>query len=133
MIEIKGIYKLPAIKHAFFIVSSLDEFSDNLQSCQESKRRMEYFEHILQSRDHKPPKVTPQWTLKVVSEHDFVSVLKQYSPTGQVLPIHSSDNPEFLELLAINLLKNPDRVDPTLETTKVLSCVSDDDVIEVFI
>ncbi len=134
MIKIKGIYKLPAVKHIFFIVSSLQEFSDGARSSKESKRRMEYFERILQSKDHTPPKVTPLWKLKVMCETDFLSALKQYNPTGRVSSNRSCHNPEDLELLAINLCKTPlSSPEKTFHTPKVLSVVPDEDIIEVFI
>lgn len=131
--EIKGIYKLPKIKHVFFIVPSLDEFSDSPKPCRESKRRMEYFGRILRSKDHKTPKATPHWTLKLVTVSDLETILKQHNPIGQVSSSQTCDNPEYLELLAINLVKTPNSLDCSQDSQKVLSCVSDEDIIEVFI
>jgi len=125
--KIIGIYKLPVIKHAFLIVSSLDEFSDSSQPSPESKRRMGYFGHILRSKENKKTKATLQWTLKVVSEKDFLTVLRQQHPKGLISSNQSSHDPEYLELLAINLLKT------SKGESKTLSLIPDDDVIEVFI
>lgn len=134
MISIKGIYKIPAARHAFFIVPSLDSFGEDIGSSQESKKRMEYFEHILQLKDHMPPKVIPRWKLKLMSEDDFLSALKQQIPTRQVSSNPSSHNPEDLELLAINLVETPENpLDWTFNTPKVLCAVPDEDIIEVFI
>lgn len=130
--KITGIYKLPEIKHAFLIVASLDEFSDNSKLSQESKRRMEYFEHILRSKENKKTKDIPQWTLKVVSEKDFLTVLKQQHPKGLISSNQSSPNPEYLELLAINLLKTS-KNESELKQRKTLSLIPDEDIIEVFI
>src|SRR5580692_9116243 len=105
MISIKGIYKIPSIKHVFFIVSSLRDFLDNSLTSQGNKTRMEYFGRILRSKDRMLPKANLQWTVKVVSEHDFLKAIKQHIPKGKVSPNRSSNNPEELELLAINLLK----------------------------
>lgn len=94
---------------------------------------MEYFEHILRSKDHTPPTVTRQWTLKVVSERDFLRVLEQRMPTAKESPSQSSYNPECLELIAINLLKTPENPSRSLNTPTVLSKIPDEDIIEVFI
>ena len=95
---------------------------------------MEYFEHILQLKDHMPPKVIPRWKLKLMSEDDFLSALKQQIPTRQVSSNPSSHNPEDLELLAINLVETPENpLDWTFNTPKVLCAVPDEDIIEVFI
>ena len=134
MLSIMGVYKIPAVRHVFIIVSSLHEFLDSLSLSEENKTRREYFERILRSIDRIRPKVSLQWTIKVVGVHDFLKAIKQRIPKGKVLPSQSSNNPEELELLAINLAKtrqsSPDR---TFDTPKVLSAIPDDDIIEVFI
>lgn len=131
---IRGIYKLPAIKHTFLIVSSPADDQTNEETWQENKRRMEYFEHILESKDHMLPKEVQLWRLKVVCECDFLSVIEQKRPTEKVSSSQSSKNPEMLELLAINLLKTPSRLpSATQQTTKFLCNVPDEDIIEVFI
>ncbi len=126
--EIKAIYKIPALRHAFLIVSSLDEFCDNSPSSQENRTRTEYLERILRSKNCMQPKAIQQWTLKVMSQSDFVSALKRNKSTAGVLTNQTSYNDPELELLAINLNKN----DPNNET-KELSFIEDSDVIEVFI
>lgn len=131
---IRGVYRLPFCRHSFIVVSSLEGFSDNSKQLKRNKKRMEYFGHILQSRDHKCPKLTLQWTHKLVSENDFLSVIQTHIPKELESSNQSFDNPVNLELLAINLVKIPDNpVDPSYSTPKVLSCVSNGDVIEVFI
>ncbi len=131
---LRGIYKIPSVRHAFFIVSSLQEFSEHSLVSQENKKRREYFAHTLLSRDRKHPKVAPQWKLKVMSENDFLSVLRRQKPIRQVSSNRSSDYPEELELLAINLLRNSENdLDWTSNTPKVLSVVPGEDIIEVFI
>lgn len=131
---IKGIYKLPELKHAFIIVSSLSEFQDNSKLSKKSKRRVEYFEKILRSKDQKNQKSTRHWTLKVMSENDFVRVLSQNNKRESVSSNQPSHSPEYLELLAINLLRTSEDVsDWTYNTPKVLSSVPEEDIIEVFI
>lgn len=131
---IRGIYKLPVLKHAFIIVDSLEGLSDSLQPSQGHKKRMECFERILRSKDRSIPTDTQQWTLKIMSESDFVKVLEQHNPKGRVSSNQTSCNPEHLELLAINLLKAPEILsDWTLVSPKVLSSIPDEDIIEVFI
>ena len=115
-------------------MSSLEDFGGNSAESPDCKRRREYFEHILRSRDHICPKEVPLWTLEIVSERDFLSVLEQRMPKGKVSSNLSCHNPECLELLAINLVKTPEQSsDPTYESPKQLGVVPDEDIIEVFI
>ena len=131
---IRGIYKLPAIKHTFLIWGSPDEDQTDRTMWIENRKRREYFEHILVSKDRMLPKEVLLWRLKVVSEDDFLSVIRQHTPTDQVSSSQSSQNPEMLELLAINLLRNPVHLpSEPCETTKFLCAVPDEDIIEVFI
>lgn len=133
MTTIRGIYKIPAIRHTFFIVNSFEEPSDSIQPYRESKRRMAHFEHILRSKDRRTPKVAQQWKWTVVEEQDFLRVLERSMPTKEVSSNQSCYSPDHLELLAINLLKTPDSLVFPHDTPKVLSCVPDEDIIEVFI
>jgi len=129
-----GIYKLPTVRHVFFIVSSLHDFLDSLSLSEENRIRREYFERILRSKDRIRPKVSLQWTIKVVCVHDFLKAIKRRIPKGKVLPSQSSHNPEELELLTINLAKtHQSDLARTFDTPKVLSAIPDDDIIEVFI
>ena len=130
---IKGIYKIPAIRHAFFIVDSLSELEGEPLSPSSFAEGKEYFEHILESKDHICPKEAQQWKLRVVSSEQFLQVLEKCTPKGLVSPNQSSRNPEYLELLAINLLKTPVSNPDSLHTSKYLGVVPDEDVIEVFI
>lgn len=115
-------------------MSSLEDFGGNSAESPDSKKRMEYFEHILQLRDHICPKEIPLWTLEVVSESEFLKVLEQRMPKGKVSSNLSSHNPECLELLAINLIKTPEQSsDLALKTPTVLGVIPDEDIIEVFI
>lgn len=133
--SIRAVYKIPEAKHMFFIVEPLDDSScDYLAESPGSKRRREYFEHILRSRDRSNPKAIQQWTLGIVPADDFLSAIEQNTPKELVSSNQSSQNPEKLELLAINLVKTPpNSSDWTLRTPKVLCAVPDEDIIEVFI
>jgi hypothetical protein len=134
MISVRGIYKIPQVRHIFFIVEPLDIPYDSLREQLSSKQKMEYFEHILRLKHHRTPKEAEQWTLKIVPADDFLSAIKQCNTKGQVSSNQSSHNPEELELLAINLVKTPpNSVHWTFNTPKVLSGVPDEDIIEVFI
>lgn len=131
---IRGIYKLPAIKHTFLILMSPDGENEIGGGYLENRKRREYFEHILESKDRMLPTEVLLWRLKVVSEDDFLSAIRQQTPTDRVSSSQSLDNPEMLELLAINLLRTPERLPcDTCETTKFLCTVPDEDIIEVFI
>lgn len=126
--DVKAIYKIPALKHAFIIVSSLDEFDDKPRSNQESRTRTEYFEHILRLKYNNQPKEVLPWTLKVMSHEDLLSALKRNKPTRLKSPNQTSSDNSELELLAINLVKTECGVE-----TKELSFIEDTDIIEVFI
>ena len=134
MIGIKGIYTIPNARHVFFIVSSLSKFSNNAKLLEKSKKRTEYFEHILHSKDHIVPRGHVLWTLKLVPENGFLQALTQQHTIRQVSTNPSFHNPEDMELLAINLLKSPlSYLDSAFNTPKILSNIADEDIIEVFI
>ena len=134
MTSIIGIYKLPSVRHVFFIVDPFSDFLDSLLLSEENRLKREYFERILRSKDRKCPKVNLQWKIKLMCVHDFLKCIKQHIPKGKVLPSQSSHNPEELELLTINLLKtHQSDLDRTFDTPKVLSAIPYEDIIEVFI
>ena len=134
MISIRAVYKIPETRHVFFIVEPLDSTCDYLKESQGRKRRREYFEHILRSKDRSTPKATQPWTLRIVPVDDFLSAIEQNTPIELVSSNQSSQNPEKLELLAINLTKTlPNSSDWTLQTPKALCAIPDEDIIEVFI
>ena len=131
---IRGIYKLPAIKHTFLIFESSDHEIKNAKELIENRRKKECFAHIFQTKDHMPPKEILLWRLKSVSEDDFLSVIRQYVPREIISSSQSSNNPEMLELLAINILKTTSYLSTeTCETPKFLCNIPDEDIIEVFI
>jgi len=132
--KIIGVYKIPAVKHAFLIVSSIPLDLDTLEELSENTNRMEYFDHILRLKDQVGRKNIPRWTLKVLTPDEFLEVLERHKPLESRSTNQSSHNPESLELLAVNLLKDLDDDRPNAcETPKVLCCVPDEDIIEVFI
>lgn len=134
MISIRAVYKIPETRHVFFIVEPLDSTCDYLKESQGRKRRREYFEHILRSKDRSSPTAFQQWTLRIVPEDDFLSAIEQNTPRELVSSNQSSQNPEKLELLAINLIKTlPNSDDWTSKTPKALCVIPDEDIIEVFI
>lgn len=134
MMWIRALYKIPEMKHIFFIVKPSDSSYDCLKASKRHKKRREYFEHILRSKDHRSPKCTLQWTLKIVPMSDFLSAIEQNNPKELISSNQSLQNPQKLELLAINLTKIlHNSSDWTLKTPKALSMVPDEDIIEVFI
>ncbi len=133
MTTLTGIYNLPAIKCAFFIVSFLEDVSGKQTSSPEHDKRIRQIEHILSSKNHTFPKASQLWKYIVVEQRDFLLALEQSMPREIGETNQSCYIPEHLELLTINLLKTPlDRLRP-YETPKVLSCIPDEDIIEVFI
>lgn len=134
MIDIKAIYTVPSLKHAFFIMSSFEGSYNKYELLKESKKRMEYFEHILLMKGNIRPKDIPQWTLKVMNEGEFLLALAQQDPTGTISTSLSFENHKTLEQLVINTTKNlPNSSELTLKTPKFLSVIPDEDIIEVFI
>jgi hypothetical protein len=130
---IRGIYKIPQIRHAFFIVDSLSGIEESPATSLSLEEGAEYFEHILQLKDHICPKEAQQWKLRVVSSEQFLRVLEKCTPKELGFPNQSSCNPEYLELLAINLVKTPLSTPESLYSSKKLGVLPDEDVIEVFI
>jgi hypothetical protein len=128
---IRAIYKLPEIRHVYFIVSPQEGDEESGLILKESTRKRECFEQILRSKDRTFPSTAQQWTLALLSESDFLKVIEQHQPREPGSSNQSSHSPEYLELLAINLLKTPSS--RTLETPKFLSPIPSEDIIEVFI
>lgn len=130
---IRGVYKIPQIRHAFFIVDSLEEYEESPTKSLSIAEGEEYFEHIVRSKDHICTKEAQQWKLRVVSSEQFLRVLEKCTAKEVGFPNQSSCSPESLELLAINLLKTPASNPDSFHTSKYLGAVPDEDVIEVFI
>lgn len=129
---ITGRYTIPSIKHTFLIFDSLDEDqTDEVKSIRSTKRR-EYFEHILESKDHISPTKVVLWRLKLLYEQDFLDVIRSHTSKKQVSTKQSFEDPQKLELMSINILKQ-DVSSEKCETAKILCSVPQEDVIEVFI
>lgn len=113
---------------------SIDTSCDACIESRESKKRKQYLEHILQSKDRMLPTSTLLWIEETISANDFLSVLRKRCPKTQAEPNQSSHNQEDLELLAINLSKTlPNSLDWSFNTPKALSAIPEEDIIEVFI
>lgn len=130
---IKAIYRIPSIKHTFLIVGPHDTPSLKHLELEQIGVEEESLEHILRWKDHIGPKEALRWTQRVVSFEEFLEVVEKCTPIGRVSSIQSSRNPEDLELLAINLLKTPVSPSESLDSSKYLGFVPDEDVLEVFI
>lgn len=134
MISIKATYQIPGVKHLFFIAEVLSSPFGYSKESPKHKKRKGYFEHILRSKDHNTPKESQQWILKIVPVNDFLSDIERNTPKELISSNQSLQNPEKLELLAINLIKTPpSSSDCTFKTPKALCVVPDEDIIEVFI
>ncbi len=131
--SIIGIYNIPEIKLTCFVIPAFQRISDCLRQLRESKKRMEYFAHILRLKDHKIPTTIQQWRCIIIEHHEFLQALESYKPTVQQSTSQSFHNPEQLELLSINLSKTPDNTLYSLNTSKELGFVPEEDIIEVFI
>ena len=129
MIVVKALYHLPAIRHLILVVPCVSITRDcPKQSHLSSKQEIE---HILLGKHHMPSKKSLKWTIKIVREDDFLSSLLAQQSRVKVCPNQSLRNPENMELLAINLVKTPESL--SSNTPKILSRVSDEDIIEVFV
>ena len=128
---IKGIYKVPAIKHAFFIISSPDKISEEI-GLEEVEKRNKHLEHILLSKNYICPTEIESWTFEVLFEKNFLRVLSTCMSRVGISSKISSHNPACLELLAINLVKT-NKEPSDLKTPRMLGVADDEDVIEVFI
>ena len=63
---ITGIYKIPSIKHAFFVVSSLKKIFSDSEFYHECKRRAQYFDKILRVKGRIYLEVNQKWNLKIM-------------------------------------------------------------------
>ena len=134
MIVVKGIYKLPEIKHIFIVVPSPSIANDNPKLLLQSKQRRRYFDNTVLSKDRMTKPTNLKWTIRIIPEDDFLESVRELTQRPEISSNRSFDNPENMELLAINLLKTPlSSPDLSLHTPKVLSKVFDEDIIEVFI
>lgn len=134
MLLVKGIYKLPEIRHIFIVVPSASIANDNPKLLLRNKERREYFERTVLSKDRMTKLTSLKWTIRIIREDDFLMSVGELTKRPEVSSNPSFDNPESMELLAINLLKTPlSSPDLSLHTPKVLSKVLDEDIIEVFI
>lgn len=131
----RGIYKIPSIKHIFFITQSLDEcISGQDMHDSKNKKNKEYFERIIQKKRHKYPTEDQQWIIKSICEDDFLSAIKQLSTTEKEQTNHSLYNSSEFEFLAININKSfESSIKSGMETRKDMRIVPADDLIEVFI
>lgn len=125
----KGIYKIPNLKLAFFVIPSPENNNSKLPL---SKKTTEYFEHILQSKDRVLPRADRLWKIKIVYECDFLSTIEQCMPRKLEYTNQSPHTLQDMGLLAMSLTKSS--VDnPTYSTPKLLETVEIEDIIEVFI
>lgn len=94
----------------------------------------EYIEEILLSKHEVTPIELKHWLVEVVTEKNFYELLKQNNPTKELEQKRPSIQPNSLELFTINILKAPSFLSENYSnTTKVLSDLSGEDVIEIFI
>jgi hypothetical protein len=129
MNPIKGIYKIPNLKLAYFIFPSPEH--RKLKS-RENKKTTEYFERILRSKDRVMPRANLLWKIKRVYECDFLETIERLSPTESRCTNLPSHTLKDMGLLSMNLVKNSES-DPTYFTPKSLDIVGIEDIIEVFI
>lgn len=129
MASIRAFYKIPSLKHTFIIVSSLQIESNDEELIEKREKENDYIRELLLKKGSVSNERSHGWRSKCVEEGDFLKILSANLETNSL--DHISEN---LELLAINISKNQliDTADPH-HTSKVLSCVEHEDVIEVFI
>lgn len=132
MIWVKAVYRLPAIRHLLFVVPFPDRKESYFPSLKRIQKKAE-LEELLLSKDQALPKKSLKWTIKLVQEDDFLSSLESQRKKLLQETNLSSDIPQDLELLAINLLPTHSSSYESLSsvTPKILSQIPDEDIIEV--
>lgn len=122
---IKAIYKLPAIKHVFFITSSLDQVLENYLGVKEVEKRNRQIEHILFSKDWICSQES--WKFELITDKELLKAVSLHGGDFEYdyLSCHKSS---CLELLTINILKSNES-----SNFKVLGSIKDEDIIEVFL
>ena len=125
---VKGIYRIPKIRHLFFI---LDSVSLSLDDDMFFTRMIdkEYFEEIMHGKFHGIVEEKNCWTVKTIFEQDFLSCIKNQGNITSLLAISCYD----VSLLALNnTCDNPENIEMDCLNARV-DFVAIDDVMEIFI
>lgn len=134
MIWIKSVYKIPAQRHVFLIVSDCTEISEISVPLDMRKKRLQYIQNIVRCKDSMRPKKTSKWTVKLVREDEFSTAISKQIGTSTEVANASFQKPLDIELLCMNLMQFPDHINKmSLDSPKELSTIDSMDVIEVFI
>ena len=127
-------YTMPSLKHIFIVVYSLSSSSDNPKLLPRNRTSKEYFDCTVQSKLHEYNNTNIKWTIRTIHVDDFLSSIASLTSMPQSRSNLFFHSPECMELLTINLSKiPPSLLDLSLDTPKVLSKISEEDVIEIFI
>lgn len=135
MIMVLAIYRIPSIKHLILVISHSSSWNDSSKLSDRNAQRIGDLENLLFEKHELPPEKRSLWKVKLIHIDDFLQslenlLLRVLGATHKPLP-----DSENMELLAINLVKNPLTLREGLElaSQKVLSNVNDEDEIQVFI
>lgn len=131
-LTVVALYKIPALKQVFVIVTSPRASSDNSKESKASKKRKEYFVWALLEKIRADTSNIPKWSSKILPEDDFLSVLELYKPTSKISTNQETCPPRSLEMLTISITRNVlnDLVCQQFPE-KDLNFVSTEDIIEV--
>jgi hypothetical protein len=135
MFSIRAIYRIPSQKSVFFVLSTPENSSDNpTLSSPCTERGKKRFDRILQDKNLEESKKCLKWTATILLESDFLVSLRKPEEIKEELSSPSFHNPVCMELLTINLSKNPQHPSETsFNTPKTLNMLPSEDIIEIFI
>ena len=135
MFSIKAIYRFPQQKSVFFVLSTPESSSDNSTlSFPYTERGKKRFDRILREENLEKSKKCLKWTVTILLESDFLTCLRKSERIKEGSTSPSFRNPVCMELLTINLSKNPQHPsEDSFNTPRTLNMLPSEDVIEVFI
>lgn len=125
MSTVAGIYRIPSIKHVILVTGSLLVAQEGFHMTEGSTQDREDFRRILRMKHTQTSIEGQPWIATTIDAGDFLAVLGTQVLAETVESGRTSD-PQDLDFIALNLTQTP-------ENSKILSKVSDNDLIEVFI
>lgn len=133
MYWIKGVYEIPSLNHVFLVVADDQNRLSLANTSQIRQKKISYFDKMLQQKDNNIFSQDAPWKVRVLREIEFLAVLNIQKNRRCESLTQSFSISDYMDMLAMNLVKTSFASSQSLVSPKMLDIISDDDVIEVFI